>query len=478
MKRAALLALALSFVVTGCGEDPSSPLVCNAWAVADGGACRARAFTLPADGEALSGPGARRVSVAFDSEGRALVVWDEAGAVNVDELFVAEEDAGGGFSLHEPAEALEGLSSQGVVLGGAAGDAVVAWRQAGGDGSSRVFVSERGTDGAWIHPAGEEDSFSFGAKAYEPRVAARPSGETLIVWNQWYDPEHYGVALATRPSPGAPWAMPASATDVLSPPSYFSNAPQITVNDRGDGLISWYQSGGGPLMAFCSERFAGGAFSRPAVDDFLSAPGGEIDSDQIANPKPALAFDGRAAVTWTQHDGGGAVAIFLATRDAEGAWTRPASLADTFSTGEGESRDARAAFGPSGEMYVVWSQDEDDSGDPSVYLAQRAPGGEWVHPGKQPLVLSTPGAQAITPILVVGRSGGALVAWSERVDGRFRIAARRGGPEGFGAIEILSTPGEDAFWPAAAIGGPGERAVVAWIEGDPQIARVRAAFVE
>jgi hypothetical protein len=71
-----------------------------------------------------------------------------------------------------------------------------------------------------------------------------------------------------------------------------------------------------------------------------------------------------------------------------------------------------------------------------------------------------------------------LVVWSERVGERFRIAARRGDAEGFGPIEILSTPGEDAFWPVIAIGGPGERAVVAWIEGEPASARVRAAFVE
>jgi hypothetical protein len=450
--------------------------------VAEGGVCRARSFTLPAEGESLSGPGARRVSASIDGKGRALVVWDEASAINVDRLFVAEQGAAGGsFSLHEPAKALEGLSSHGVVVGGEAGDAVVAWRQLGSDGSTSVFVSERGTDGAWIDPGSHEDRFSFGTKAYEPRVAARPSGETLVVWNQWYDPEHYGVALATRPSPDAPFRLPTSASDVLSPPSYYANAPQITVNDRGDGLVSWYQSAGGPLMAFCSERFAGGEFSRPDVGDFLSADGGEVDNDQTANPKPALAPDGRAAVTWTQQDGQGAIAVYLATRDAAGAWTRPATVADTFSPAAGESRDARAAFGPNGEMYVVWAQDEDDSGAPSVRLAQRTqrtPEGAWVHPGKQPLELSTAGAQAITPIFAVGRAGGVLVVWSERVGERFRIAARRGGAEGFGPIEILSTPGEDAFWPALAISGPGERAVVAWIEGEPTSARVRAAFVE
>lgn len=474
--RRALLALALAFVATGCGEEASAPLVCGPWTAADGGACRARAFTLPAEGEALSGPSARRVVASIDGLGRALLVWDEASAIGVDRLFVAEESVGRNFALHEPAGALEGLSSLGVVIGGAAGEAVVAWRQSASDGSTSVFVSERGPGGVWTDPASEADRFSFGTKAYEPRLATRPSGETVLVWNQWYDPEHYGVALATRASPDAPWILPEGASDVLSPPSYYANAPQITLNDRGDGLVSWYQSAGGPLMAFCSERFAGGAFSRPAVDDYLSTLGGELDNDQIANPKPALAPDGGGVVTWTQEDGQGAIAVYLATRDAAGAWTRPASIADSFAPALGESRDARAAFGPSGEMYLVWTQDEDDSGDPSVRLAQRTPAGAWVHSGKQPLELSTPGAEALTPVMAVGRGGEVLVVWSEKVDERFRIAARRGGPEGFGPIEILSTPGQDAFWPALAMGGPGERAVVAWLEG--QSARVRAAFVE
>jgi hypothetical protein len=96
-------------------------------------------------------------------------------------------------------------------------------------------------------------------------------------------------------------------------------------------------------------------------------------------------------------------------------------------------------------------------------------------------VLSSPTAQAITPALAVGDDGAVLVAWAEEASGAFRVAARRGGSGGepWGPVEVLSPELEgDASNPAVALGGAGERALVAWTQGRFGRERLFVARVE
>ena len=476
MTRSIVAFCLLGLGALGCGEVEVE-VACGAWFVAEpGGVCRARAWTYPAPGQTLGGPGARRVAASIDGRGRFVLAWDQPGVMPAsDPIVVAEEAEDGAVTLHMPSVALPGFAAQPTIVAGEAGDAVVAWWQSGNGSFGHVYRSERAVDGTWMDPASESDRVSFGEKANEPHLAASHSGEFLHVWNQWYDGAHYGIAIARRPSPGQPWQGPSSESDVVSPPSFFSNAPQVVVNDRGDALTSWYQSPGTDLMTFASERWGtNGTFSRPGVEDFLSAEGAPVDSDDVANPKPAIAEDGRAVVVWTQETGKGGLVVYLASRDASGVWTRPADLDDSLSRPEGKCRDVHAAFDSRGFLYVIWS--EDVGAGELVKLALRSPDGTWVHPGNQPLVISTEGAtQAITPAIAVGRDGGVIVAWSEQVGETFRVAARRGSAAGFGLIEVLSPAGGHAFTPSVAVGGSGDRAVVGWIQGEPSVGRVAFA---
>lgn len=486
-----------ALVSTGCGEQPAAtcddPIACAcaperrladatccpAWTVASDSSCLPREFLLPLPGQTIGGPTARSVSMALDGEGRGFLVWEQSEMVGDDAVIVASETDPGVFVQHKPGSALSGRGTLPVIAATDLGDVVVAWRQSTAADGGDIHLSSRSPEGAWTDPATSADRVSFGQTAYEPRLAARSSGEMLLVWNQWYAGEHYGVALASRPGPDAPWVFPKGEDDVLSAPSFFSNAPQIAVNSAGDALSCWYQSPGQELMAYKSERFgADGVFSRPAADEFVSAEGGDIDSDPVANPKPAVAEDGRAAIVWTQHTKAStSVAVYLATRDEKGVWTRPSSLDDSLSGATGKCRDARAAFDTSGNLFVVWS--EDDGAGAVVYLAQRRKDGTWAISGADPLRLSSETAlAAINPVLAVGRDGHVLVAWSERLGDFFQVAARRGSTLGFGAVEHLSSPDEHSVLPAVRIGGPRDRGLVAWIAGQPMPSVVKLARVE
>lgn len=217
-------------------------------------------------------------------------------------------------------------------------------------------------------------------------------------------------------------------------------------------------------MTYVSERHgSGGAFSHPDRLDHLSAPGAPVASDPVANPRPALGPRGEAAVVWTQENGKGGLAVYLATRDAGAAWVRPRDLADSFSTAEGAPRSARVAFGAGDELYVIWVQ-ADGAGVSAVFGARREADGRWSTPGRTPVRLSSPDKSAFGPTLAVGPEGGAIAAWVEASGPRSeRVVARRTGRDrGWEPAEPLSDARtRPAGEPMAAM-GPGDRTLVGW----------------
>lgn len=480
MRHALAVFFTTALLLSGCGLEPlaldgacpdsqrnGAAPCCPPWTAADGGECAPREWLLPGPGDGLGRAGVRGLNVAVDGLGRPAATWIEPGDNSADRTVVAESN-GEGFALRSPSDGLGGASVQSDIAAGLDGALLVGWKQVYPGDEFRIFKSERGPGEPWLDPFSDEEAVSAPPKAYEPRPRIFASGERLIVWNQWMS-TGYGVAVATR-RPGGDWQLPKDADDVLSPHIFYSNAPQPAVNAAGDALITWYQSIGGALLTWQSERFGhDGAFSRPALDEHLSISDTPVDSHDPSNPKSALSATGEAAVAWTQENGKGSVIVYIATRTPEGAWTKPASLDDALSPRFGHARCVQIAFAPTGDLFVVWYQDT--GGGNRVLSAHRSPTGEWVEPGREPTALSSPGAEAVFPTLAVGQGGGVLVAWSERRGDSWVVAARRRAPTGieWGPVEVLSSSsGGTVLQPAAAIGGPGDKAVVGWIQGAGQ----------
>ena len=447
---------------------------CPAWTLVDAsGACRARAWTLPTASDALGDAAAKSVMVALDARARGLV-----GFASSQGLELLEETTAGAWSLRHPGLAVAAVTPSDLVAA-PDGTAAFTWLTLSGSNQT-VFLSERDAAGAWKEPASPSDAFSFPTTAYAPRLATNASGEWLLVWNQWMTTSDYGVAVARKPSAHAAWTRPAGRDDVLSPHVFFSNTPVPALDDAGQAIVTWYQSVGGPLMAFVSERSGpDAAFTHPGVADVVSALGGAIDSDPVASVKPAIARDGSAAAAWTQDNGKGATLVYLATRDTAGRWTKPRDLDDAFSLPTGYARGVQIAFGPQGELYVVWYQDAGNGN--AVYAARRRRDGTWAESGRTPLRLSAAGNAGLFPRVAVGPEGGVVAVWTERpATGPMRIVARRtdGAASPWAAPERLSPDtGEDAELPAVAV-GPHDRAVAAWAQGPGPAQRVYVARIE
>jgi hypothetical protein len=412
----------------------------------------------------LGGAGAASLSIAVDGAGRALVGWTAESTV-----FVAEEAQSGALATRSDlAAGAAGAALQIDVAAGPDGEALVAWRTNGvpAPDDSRIHYASRSAGGQWT-PAGAQ--VSFGSTSYEPRVAIGPDGDAVLLWNQWYDDAHYGVAFATTRAVGEPFRLPSSASDVLSPPVFFSNGPRVALGADGRALVTWYQATE-QLMTYVSERSSRDEeMSRPGGDEFISAPGAPVDSHPISNPKPALGPSGQAAVVWTQEDGRGHVDTYLATRDAAGRWYPPRDLDDALSGHDGYARCAELAFGSQGDLFVVYQHDS------AAMLSVRGVDGSWLTPRGLPKRLSADGVIGLDPHVAAGANGGIAIVFHE-LDGdvsRLRVLELvSGAPDLDRRAEVVATGvGFDA--PLVAVGGPDDRALFAVVERGVTPARVR-----
>ena len=485
MKRSFALPTSLVFMMS-CALDPTAiPSACSApcpaWSQRVDGRCERRVWHRPSSSDAIGEPGAAHPVIAARA-GEVLLGFTVASAAS-NRVFVAERRAAAtSFVVRDPGALLANATGAIDVALGDDGAALATYWQ--GDGATdAIFVSERSPSGAWKDPSTPSDRVSLADTAYEPRVAMGEDGSEILLWNQHYSAAgegHYGVAVATRDDRASPWTFPKGPSEFLSPDIYFSNAPRVASGPKGASVVTWYQSVGGPLMVFASDRSgAHAAFSRPALDGYISPAGGAVDSHPTTNPVPATGPRGEAAIVWTQaldvsdmHKG-----VFVALRGASGRFDPPKDLSDALSTPTVTARCPQAAYGPEGELWVAWYEEPSD-GSHVVRVALRDPEGVWRHRGEQALAASS--ADALGPALAVGPDGGVLVVWSELLRGAYQVVARRGDwRNGLGSAEVISPEGGiDALEPVAAIDARTGRAWVAWTQGAYGFGRVYTADIE
>lgn len=447
----------------------------------DGDACNARDFHRTDAFENIGPAGAGTVVAAVDDARRVVLAWTTTDGTAT-KLVLAEERAGA-FATRAPAATLGGSSVTPTLTAGG-GRAAVAWKQELGANASAVFVSERDEADRWRDPESATDAFSFAPRAFEPFLTTSAQGETILLFNQWIErtPGIYGLEVATRKR-GAEWARPASPDALLSPDAFYVNAPKAATSPAGDVLVTWYQAKTGDhLMAWYSERHGeGGTFSRAQRDETLSPSGADVGGQGGGSPKPALGPRGEGAAAWIQKDDAGRLRPFLATREPDGPWKKPASLADSLgAAGEpAAASTVQIAFGSAGALVVAWI--ESAPGGSIVKALRRGHDGVFVDDVRAPPPLSSPGTNALALTLRATRDGAMLLAWLEVGTGGSALRIRRGWDEPargvtWGPMETLSTPDKLADSPDIAAGGTPERIVVAWTEGRPP--RVQIATLE
>ena len=272
------------------------------------------------------------------------------------------------------------------------GDSTVVY--GGATGIEAVFRPAGGQGGAWarLAPCGSS-----------PQVALDASGRALAVWLGNCEGRPTLEASVRAAGLNARWEEPV----VLSTPGKIAQSPQLSMNPRGDAVVSWEEwDDWGRQFVVVQASFRSGDTGewKPAVQ--LSSTGAV--AWQLTN---AINAAGDAAVAYTRSDPSGHVA-WSAFRPRAGSWQAAEQLSQTGSNGWYPA----IALDGHGNAIAVWLEDEK-----SVSSFRSRESGAW-----EPAT-SFPGTAAETA-LAVDPEDNALAVWPG-VNGVL-TSSRAAGPDG------------------------------------------------
>lgn len=378
--------------------------------------------------------------VAVNSQGDAIAVWQQSDGVSID-IYANRYTAAAGWGAAQRIETDNtGVAQSAQVAIDSSGNAIAVWMQS--DTLRNNIWANRYTAGAGWGSASLIES-GLG-DAGNPQIAIDGSGNAIVVW--W---QHEGGRINTvsnRYVLGTGWS---TAAVIESDGTGDTSAPQIGIDANGNAIAVWAWSSAVPNGAtfdynVWANRYTAGTGWGTA---------GPIDNinTTTANLAPHVALDGggNAIAVWHRPDG--TWDSIWANRYASGTgWGTPA-LIETDNTNS--ARDARVAFGNSGNAIAVWTQSF--GGVTNVMANRYTAGSGW---GTAVLIETDDAGSAFNPRLVIDSNGNATAVWSQRnVAGfTFNIWANRfTAGTGWGAALMIDNDANPAGGPQIGVDANG-----------------------
>jgi hypothetical protein len=211
-----------------------------------------------------------------------------------------------------------------------------------------MLLAAAGAAGAWSAPQNVSNQPS-GSRAFGPRLARDPLGNTHAVWTGGADPSS-NWRVAYQVFNGASW----SAVTWLSGP----NATRPDIAADGNGTLHLVYEEAAEDNIWYRSKPAGGSWTSPVN---LKSGGRSIAASIAVN-----SAGNRIIVAWHE-DGqtGGEWDILVNTFNGS-AWSGPANISNNSSL----SSNARVAIDAAGNMHAAWS-------DADVFYRKRDVNGNW-----------------------------------------------------------------------------------------------------
>ncbi|HHO76731.1 MAG TPA: hypothetical protein ENN05_09930 [Deltaproteobacteria bacterium] len=317
------------------------------------------------------------------------------------------------------------------------------YRVTAADGSTRdytVFAAY------WKHPSDLADNISPDEQDawLDVQVAMDNNGNALIVWSQSGGSHHQIFKSEYR---SGTWTHPQDVTEHISPDGPdATDSPQVAMDNNGNALIVWHQSDGSTNLIFKSE-YRSGVWTHPqALTEYIS-----LDGKYAESPQLAMDDSGNALIVWEQHNGSN-WQIFK-SEYRSGAWTDPSAVSEG-----GSVIDPQVAMDDSGNALIVWSQ---DAGHLNQVFMSEYRGGAWT----DPVNISQSEHTAECAQVVMDNNGNALIVWYQS-DGdnlqTFKSEYRSGEwTHPSGLADNISPDGQDAYVPQVAMDASGN-ALITW----------------
>jgi PKD domain len=214
------------------------------------------------------------------------------------------------------------------------------------------------------------------------RVAFDASGRAFVAWQECAVGYQRVVTAVRTAGLLGEWQAPVS----LSTPGRFAFAQTLSVNGRGDAVVSWAEGADGFIVVEASVRSAASGAWSEAVQ--LSSTGA-FAYESVS----AISASGDVAVAFTRSDPAGPV-VWSAFKPASGLWQQAQNLSQPGSYGV----EPRIALDEEGNTIAVWTENSEGA---SSFRSKAD--GKW-----QPRT-SFPGYAAD---IAVDSAGNALAVWA------------------------------------------------------------------
>ncbi|HWC48163.1 MAG TPA: hypothetical protein VG448_04725 [Solirubrobacterales bacterium] len=260
----------------------------------------------------------------------------------------------------------------------------------------------------------------------------------------WEGGQPKGIQVTSR-RPGQDWGPPL----LLRRGS--ETDPQIAATGR-KAVVVWgddIEARGVEASAiFAATRQRGGRWSKPRN---IAAEKGGLYESEGRDPQVAITRRGEAIAMWTAGDERHSSFSFIraSTQPLRGGWTAPHGL-----RGSIEGEEPQLGVTPKGEAVAIWNAYYNE--ESGIEVASRPPGGKWSYVKR----LANPGAFP-DPRLAITSTGEAVAAWEfEEPSHGLQEATRK--PRGRWSVRTLAPPESEAFSAPQVVAEPGGAAAVVW----------------
>jgi hypothetical protein len=300
--------------------------------------------------------GSHAPSVAADPAGNFVVIWEweplESAALLGQRYSSSGAPLGGVFDLGN-----SNYSLSPAVASDSAGNFVVVWMTMFFP-SDDVFGQRYSSSGAPVGPVFRANTYTTGAQAF-PSVAADSAGNLVVVWSSnAQDGSGLGIFGQRYASSGAPLG---SEFRVNTYTTGAQGYPSIATDPSGNFVAVWESAQDGSGAGIFGQRYAGSG--APLDAEFRV---NTVTASDQARPSVAADSSGNFVVVWQSlaQDGSGD-GVFGQRYDSSGAPLGPEFLVNTYATND--QAEAAVAADPSGDFVVVWESNLQDGSGIGVF---------------------------------------------------------------------------------------------------------------
>jgi hypothetical protein len=397
--------------------------------------------------------------VGVDTNGNAVVAWTTFTGTK-DDIQVRARTATGTLS------ALQTLSSkeagQAAIADAPNGDSVITWVELG---TTDVIQARARTATGTLSAV--QSLSAAGQYAEEPQVAVDPNGNAVFTWERFDGSSPatnccWRIESRRRTSTGT-----LSAVDSLSAAGQSALAPQLGVDTNGNAIFVWGRSDGTSSSPKCCVRIQ--TRRRSSTGTLSGVKTLSQAGRNASDPQVAVDPLGNAVFDWARSDG-----TYRRIQARRRSSTGALSALQTITSVGPDASSPEVAVDPNGKAVFVWVA-LDGTKKRIQTLTRSATGALGAVK-----VLSDGGQNASKPQVAVDANGNAIFVW-ERFDGTDPVnncctliqARSRLATGTLGAVETLSDPGQNASKAQVAL-DPNGNAVFTWVRADGTNKRIEA----